>query len=69
MTPLCSETTVRRGSLLGLPVALPVATGTVLGSLDTTVAVKATTGPTLATSTVAETNGDGSKVLTVYLDR
>jgi hypothetical protein len=57
------------GSLIGLPVALPSATGTVLGTLDTTVAVKATTGTTLATSTVAEASGDASAVLTVYLDR
>lgn len=57
------------GSLIGLPVALPDATGTVLGTLDTTVAVKATTGTTLATSTVTEASGDGSKKLTIYLDK
>lgn len=58
-----------RGSLIGLPVALPAATGTMLGHLGTTVAVKATTGTTLATSTVAEASGDGSSELVVYLDR
>jgi len=57
------------GSLIGLPVALPDATGTVLGTLDTVVAVKATTGTTLATSTVTEAGGDGSKKLTIYLDK
>lgn len=57
------------GSLIGLPVALPTATGKVLGTLDTVVAVKATTGTTLATSTVTEASGDGSKVLTIYLDK
>lgn len=57
------------GSLIGLPVALPDATGTVLGTLDTTVAVKTTTGTTLATSTVTEASGDGSKKLTIYLDK
>lgn len=57
------------GSLIGLPVALPDATGTVLGTLDTTVAVKATTGTTLATSTVTEASGDGAKKLTIYLDK
>lgn len=58
-----------RGSLIGLPLALPSATGTILGSLGTTVAGKATTGTTLATSTVAEASGDGSAELVVYLDR
>lgn len=58
-----------RGSLIGLPLALPSATGTMLGHLGTTVAVKATTGTTLATSTVAEAAGDGSAELVVYLDR
>lgn len=57
------------GSLIGLPVALPDATGTVLGTLDTVVAVKATTGTTLPTSTVTEAGGDGSKKLTIYLDK
>lgn len=57
------------GSLIGLPVALPAATGTVLGTLDTVVAVKATTGTTLPTSTVTEASGDGSKKLTIYLDK
>lgn len=57
------------GSLIGLPVALGSATGKVLGTLDTVVAVKATTGTTLATSTVTEASGDGSKVLTIYLDK
>lgn len=58
------------GALIGLPVALTASSGTVLGTLDTVVAVKATTGSgVLATSTVAEASGDAAKVLTVYLDR
>ena len=61
--------TVGYGSLIGLPVALPAASGTVLGTLDTVVAVKVTSGTTLATSTVTEAGGDGSKKLTIYLDK
>jgi hypothetical protein len=58
-----------RGDRIGLPLALPSATGTMLGHLGTTVAVKATTGTTLATSTVAEASGTGSAELVVYLAR
>lgn len=56
------------GALIGLPVTLPAA-GTVLGTLDTVVAVKVTTGGTLATSAVTEAGGDGSKLLVVYLNQ
>lgn len=58
-----------RGSLIGLPVALPSGTGAALGILGTTAAGKATTGGTLATSTVAEASGTGSAELVVYIDR
>lgn len=60
--------TVGYGDLIGLPVQL-AGTGTLLGALDTTLAVKATTGGSLPTSTVAETNGNASKVLKVWIPR
>ena len=56
------------GALIGLPVTLQAA-GTVLGTLDTVVAVKVTTVGTLATSAVTESGGDGSKLLVVYLNQ
>ena len=60
---------VGRGSQIGLPRALPAATGTIVGTLATAVAVKATTGGTLGNSTVTEASGNGSSELVVYLDR
>ena len=57
------------GGLIGLPVNLTASTGTVLGNLDTTVSIMNTTGGTLATSTVTNASTDGSKKLTIYLDK
>lgn len=59
------------GTLVGLPVVLPDATNTALTTLSTTVAASATTGGTLATSTVDASGGtfNGSKKLYIYIDR
>lgn len=59
------------GALVGLPIVLPDATGTTLTTLSTTVAASATTGGTLATSTVDASGGtyNGSKKLYIYVDR
>lgn len=54
--------------MIDLPVQL-AGTGTLLGVLDSALAVKATTGGTLPTSTVAKTNGNASKVLKVWIPR
>ena len=59
------------GNLVGLPIVLPDATNTALTTLGTTVAASATTGGTLATSTVDASGGtfNGSKKLYIYIDR
>jgi hypothetical protein len=59
------------GGLVGLPVVLPDATNTALTTLGTTVAASATTGGSLATSTVDASAGtyNGSKKLYIYIDR
>ncbi len=56
------------GSLIGLPVELPAA-GTVLGALSTTIALKVTTGGSLASSCVTEASGNGTNQLKVWVPR
>ena len=60
--------TLGYGSLIGLPVQLSGA-GTVLGALNTTTAMKVTTGGTLPTSCVTEASGNGSNILKVWIPR
>jgi hypothetical protein len=70
-TSTADTVTVGVGNLIGTKVVLPDATGTTLTTLGTTVAASATTGGSLATSSVNASGGtyDGSKRLYIYVDR